>query len=211
MYVVIQNSDCIGCLAFIDHDGHILQFQSEHKINSCKFLPHCPSLLSTSTTGGLKPSISSPGLKLPSSPLTQLVFVAPDTIEKKEGTLGPGSSTSPVLPSVSRFGYSSPTSIEADLPRNAQRVPTNEPSSSFLFGPNGSSRSPTIMRSTAELSLFGGIFTSSRECKNIILVFAKTEVDAVSIMNNSRLQVVNSPPPIQRQSSLHMKLSLPNL
>ena len=39
----------------------------------------------------------------------------------------------------------------------------------------------------------------------------KTEVDAVSITNDSRSQVVNSPPPIQRQSSLRTKLSLPNL
>jgi len=39
----------------------------------------------------------------------------------------------------------------------------------------------------------------------------KIEVDAISITNDSRSQVLNSPPHIQRQNSLRTKLSLPNL
>jgi len=39
----------------------------------------------------------------------------------------------------------------------------------------------------------------------------KIEVDAVSITNDSRSPVLNSPPHIQRQNSLRTKLSLPNL
>jgi len=130
----------MGCSAFIDHDGHILQLQFEPKSTPASSLPHCPSPLSTSTTGGLKPSISSPVLKSPSSPLAQSVFVA--------SALGPGSSTSPVPPSVSpALAIRAPRQLRQVSSRATRNeFPMNGSSSSSLFGPNGSSRSPAIAR-----------------------------------------------------------------
>jgi len=61
-----------------DHDEHSPSFQLEFEcqIDCCEFFSRPSSPLSTSITGGLKPSISSPGLKAPpSSPLGQSVFI----------------------------------------------------------------------------------------------------------------------------------------
>ena len=167
---------------------------------------------------------SSPGLKSPSSPLAQSVFVAPDTTEKKESPPGPGSNTSPVPPSVS-LGLAN--RAQHQLRQVSSRAtlnefPTNASSSSSPFGPNGSSRSTPIARSTTELSPsmsspLGGILPGRKSslqvgnARSSSSFSQKTEVDSVSITNDSRSQVVISPPPIQRQSSLRTKLSLPNL
>ena len=146
---------------------------SNAKSTPASSLPHRPPPLSTSTTGGLKPSISSPGLKSPSSPLAQSVFVAPDTIEKKEGALGPESSTSPVPPSVSLgLAIRAPPQLRQMSSHAMLNDLTNESSSSSLFGLNGSSRSPAIVRSTVELlpsmsSPFGGILPG---CKSSLQV-----------------------------------------
>ena len=197
---------------------------SNPKSTPASSLPHRPSPLSTSTLGSLKPSTSSQGLKSPSSPLAQSVFAAPDTIEKKESALGPGSSTSPVPPSVSLgLANRAPRQLRQVSSRaTLNEFPTNGSSSNSLFGPNGSSRSPPIARSTAESSPstsspLGGILPGRKSSLQVgnartsSSISQKTEVDAVSITNDSRSQVVNSPPPIQRQSSLRTKLSLPNL
>ena len=190
-------------------------------------LPHRPSPLSTSITtgsgGGLRPSVSSPGLKSPTSPLAQLVFVAPEpeTTERKEGTLSPGNSSSP-LPSSVSLGLGNRASHQlrqVSSRATLNEFPTNGSPSSSIFSPNGSPRSTTgpTDSSPSMPSPLGGILPGRKSSLQVGIPRTssspssqKADGDAASTANDSHSQVV-SPPPIQRQSSLRSKLSLPNL
>ena len=183
-------------------------------------LPRRPSPLSVSISGNLKPPISSPGSKSPSSPLAQSVFIAPDTTEEMEDTLSAGSSSSPLPPSVS-LGLANRASRQlrqVSSRATLNEFPANGSSSSSAFNLNGSS---PIVRTKTDSSLstsspFGGISPGRKSSLQVgnprtsTSSSQKIEVDSVSVASDSRL-MVNSPPPIQRQSSLRAKLSLPNL